>query len=357
MKTIVIDARNKSLGSGRYTARLVEQLQQVDSDLSHRYKILVTAKDNEGWNLTSKRFEKITVASRRYSLHEQFLLALKLYLLRPSLVHFTSIAQPLLYFGHSLTTIQELTAIRFPSDTKRIKFKAWLHRMAIRKTPKIIVPSQFTKDDVARYADINSRKITIIAEGGDVVSGVSKKIEILDGKRYICYVGRGYDHKNLERLTIAFSQLAETDPELLLVFAGKLDAGYRKLQKFVEKQGITGVVFTDYVADNELKWLYEHTEAYVFPSLSEGFGLPGLEAMAHGAPVIASNAGALPEIYGDAAVYFDPENTDDIARRIRKTLADPKKLMSLRTAGKVRSGKYSWQKMAEQTLAEYNTIL
>ncbi len=357
MKTIVIDARNKSLGSGRYTARLVEYLQRVDTNLSHRYKILVRQKDVENWNLSSKRFEKVVVKARRYSLSEQLVLAARLYWLRPSLVHFTSAAQPLLYFGKSITTVQELTSLRFNTDTKRYKFKAWLHKMAVRKTPHLIVPSEYTKDDIARYAHINSRKIEVIPQGGDVVSGTSKKIPDLENKRYICYVGQGYAHKNLQVLVEAYQELKTTEPDLVLVFAGKLDSGYRKLQRYIAKQEIEGVLFTDYIEDAELKWLYEHTEAYVFPSLSEGFGLPGLEAMAHGAPVVSSDATCLPEVYGKAAEYFNPEDVREMAMKIGKVLNHPEVQKRLIQEGKQRAAKYSWQQMAEQTLAAYKNSL
>jgi glycosyltransferase involved in cell wall biosynthesis len=111
------------------------------------------------------------------------------------------------------------------------------------------------------------------------------------------------------------------------------------------------------VSEGELRWLYEHCAAYVFPSLSEGFGLPGLEAMVHGAPVVSSNATCLPEVYGDAAHYFDPLNVDDIARKITEVLDNQALRNNLIARGHAQAATYSWRRMAEQTLAVYEACL
>jgi len=104
------------------------------------------------------------------------------------------------------------------------------------------------------------------------------------------YVGRPTPHKNLDRLVEAFKLVHETYPDLVLALAGKTDHNYQALEEKVKTGGIPNVVFTGFISDGQLRWLYEHCTAYVFPSLSEGFGLPGLEAMAHGAPVVSSDA-------------------------------------------------------------------
>ena len=108
-----------------------------------------------------------------------------------------------------------------------------------------------------------------------------------------------------------------------------------------------------FVSDTELKWLYQKAACYVLPSLSEGFGLPGLEAMAHGCPLVSSNATCLPEIYGDAALYFNPLNTDDMVLKIERLLKNPDLAKELVAKGHKQLAKYSWQRMAEQTLQIY----
>lgn len=143
----------------------------------------------------------------------------------------------------------------------------------------------------------------------------------------------------------------------MLVLAGKTDANYRRIARDVKKQGIPDVVFTDYISDGQLRWLYENCEAYIFPSLSEGFGLPGLEAMSSGAPVVSSDATSLPEVNGEAAQYFNPLEVADMAKAINSVLTKPELRKQMVAAGKKQAGKYSWKRMAEQTLAVYKDAL
>jgi glycosyltransferase involved in cell wall biosynthesis len=142
-----------------------------------------------------------------------------------------------------------------------------------------------------------------------------------------------------------------------LVLAGRKDANYERIEEKAYVQGAKNLVFTGFISDRRLRWLYEHCEAYVFPSLSEGFGLPGLEAMRHGAPVISSDATCLPEIYGGAAHYFDPLDTEAMADAIEEVLTDKKLRSSLVRKGHAQVKKYSWERMAEQTLAVYRQAL
>jgi glycosyltransferase involved in cell wall biosynthesis len=179
----------------------------------------------------------------------------------------------------------------------------------------------------------------------------------LVSKQFIMYVGRSMSHKNLERLIEAFSLIQPQHQELLLVLAGKKDANYVRLEKKVQKKAIKNVVFPGYVSEGQLRWLYENCEAYVFPSLSEGFGLPGLEAMCHGAPVICSNATCLPEVYGDAAQYFNPLDIQSIADSLNAVLINTSVRNELIQKGNKQVRKYSWQRTAEETLEVYYKVL
>lgn len=172
------------------------------------------------------------------------------------------------------------------------------------------------------------------------------------------HVGSPFPHKNIERLVEAFAILKQAHPKLQLVLAGKKEHYFEQLQKWAsDKEHFADIVFTGFIPDEELKWLYQNAEAYVLPSLSEGFGLPGLEAMAHGCPVVSSNATCLPEVYGDAAHYFDPEDTDDIATKVAHVISDENKRKDLIQKGYIQLKKYSWKRMAEQTLEVYNNVL
>lgn len=171
------------------------------------------------------------------------------------------------------------------------------------------------------------------------------------------YTGRPLPHKNLRRLIDAFAILQDDNPELRLALVGKKYGPYEDHEKYVKSKAISNVVFTDFVSDGQLRWLYENTSAYVVPSLSEGFGLPGLEAMAHGAPVASSNATCLPEIYGNGAIYFDPKNTVDMAAKIDQLISNDSLRAEMIKKGMANSIKYSWSKTAEQTLSVYNKVI
>jgi glycosyltransferase involved in cell wall biosynthesis len=172
------------------------------------------------------------------------------------------------------------------------------------------------------------------------------------------YTGSAFPHKNLERLVSAFYLLKEQHPDLKLVLVGKREYHSKQLEKWIDKNTDTdSVVFTGFIPDEELKWYYQNARAYVFPSLSEGFGLPGLEAMVHGCPVVSSNASCLPEINGDAAHYFDPLDVEDIAKKIDEVISSEplrKKLIGL---GNENAKRFSWRRFATQTLDIFKQVL
>ncbi|HVS58461.1 MAG TPA: glycosyltransferase family 1 protein, partial [Candidatus Saccharimonadales bacterium] len=226
-----------------------------------------------------------------------------------------------------------------------------------RKSSTVIVPSEFVKLDVAKFAHVNPDKIVVTHESADAIPDKSEPVAGLEKVPFIMYVGRPLPHKNLPRLIEAFKLLKKDRPDLKLVLGGKKDVLYESIERAVNRQGLKDVVFTGFVSEGQLRWLYEHCQAYVFPSLSEGFGLPALEAMQHGAPVVSSNATCLPEIYGEAAQYFDPLDVNAMALAIGKVLGNPELRDTLIAAGKARVKDYSWQRMAEQTLAIYEKAL
>jgi len=357
----MIDARELRTSSGRYVERLLHYLQDVDK--TNTYLVLLKPKDMDGWKPKSKRFTKIACPYKEFTFAEQIGLLKQIKSLQPDLVHFPFVQQPILYRGLVVTTMQDLTTLRFRNPSKNwliFTFKQWVYKwvnkIAAHKSAALITPTQFVKDDVARFARINSRKITVTYEAADHIPDEPQPVEGLQGTQFIMYVGRPLPHKNLDRLIEAFALIKQTRPELKLVLAGKRDTLYKRHEKRARELG-TDVVFTGFVSEGELKWLYQNTQAYVFPSLSEGFGLPALEAMVHGAPVVSSDATCLPEVYGDAAVYFDPENVQDMAEKITKVISNENLRQELIKKGHKQAGKYSWRRMAEQTLEVYNQVL
>ncbi|EDK72605.1 glycosyl transferase, group 1 [candidate division TM7 genomosp. GTL1] len=155
-------------------------------------------------------------------------------------------------------------------------------------------------------------------------------------------VGTQSDYKNIRGLIQAHQQLKVKFPDLGLVLVGKKSEAHRRNEAWVHQHGFSNVVFTDFVSNEQLTWLYQHCATYVFPSFMEGFGLPPLEAMACGAPVVCSDATCLPEINGDAAHYFDPHSVSDMARAIEEVITDDKLRNGLIKKGYAQIKKYSW---------------
>lgn len=362
MKHIVIDARELRTSSGRYVERLLHYLQRADH--VHRYSVLLKPADMKGWKPSNSRFQKVVCPYKEFTFSEQLGLRRQIRSLQADLVHFPFPQQPIWYRGRAVTTIHDLTTLRFTNPDKHpLVFKlkqqiyAYVIRRAARKSVAVLTGSQFVKDDVVQFTGVNPSKITVTREAADPITDAPEPLQELKGKQFIMYVGRPTPHKNLERLVEAFGTLRAQHPELVLVLAGKSDANYQRIETLVAARGIKNVVFSGFVSEGQLRWLYEQCAAYVFPSLSEGFGLPGLEAMVHGAPVVASNATCLPEIYGDAAHYFDPLDAQAMTDAINEVLTDKDLRQKLVEAGKPQAARYSWQRLAEQTLEIYNNTL
>lgn len=359
---IVIDARESGTSSGRYVDKLLEYLQKIDSE--NQYVLLLKNHRLSAYQNMPKNFRAFECNIKEFTFAEQTKLASILYKLKPDLVHFPFVQQPLLYFGKTVTTMQDLTTLRFRNPTKnRIIF--WLKQriywfvnfIAPRKSKHVIAISEFTKQDVMKTMHYNKPdKFTVTLESADFIEFPAEPIKSLVGKQFISYVGRHQPHKNLQRLVEAHHILRKDHPDVVLAIVGKMDELSHRLIKKFQKKGYEGIEFTGFITDAQLKWLYQHTTCYVFPSLSEGFGLPGLEAMIHGAPVASSDATCLPEINGDGAIYFNPRDTKDMAAKISMVLSDKKLAYDLIYKGKKQASKYSWQRMAKQTLEVYKKV-
>ncbi len=362
MAKIVIDARESGTSTGRYIDKLIEYLHKLRP--KHKFIILTKEHRVSFMRKIAPKFEVVESPHKEFTYAEQFNLLKQLRALEPDLVHFGMVQQPIFYTGKVVTTMHDLITTRFRNPSKNwLIFTAkqqiykWVNKIAARKSAAVITPTEFVKDDVARFARVNSRKITVTYEAADAIKYKSEEIEELVGQKFIMYVGRPLPHKNLSRLLEAFALLRQKFPALRLVLVGKKDVLYDNLEKEAHQKKIKNVMFTGFVSEGQLRWLYENTAAYVFPSLSEGFGLPGLEAMAMGAPVVSSNATCLPEVYKDGAEYFDPISVEDMAAAISRVLSDEVLSKRLVRLGHVVADKYSWQRMAEETLTIYEQVL
>lgn len=363
-KHIVVDNRIRRASTGRYSDKLVEHLQAVDQ--TNHYTILIQSSDT--WQPSSPNFTTQVCDYDQFSFNpiQQLGFARQLNKLSPDLVHFPMNQQPLLYFGDAVTSTLDLTMLNYTRTGKTPMPVFWLKLFGYRflfwysnwRSKAIITISNYTKGALAnKYAFTKNKTYTTYC-ASDPPTNLPATQPYNVREPFILYVGAAFPHKNLERLISAFEIVHAKHPTLNLILAGKREYYYELLQKFADRSSVSEhIIFTGFVSETELKWLYQNARAYVFPSLSEGFGLPGLEAMAHGCPVVSSDATCLPEVYRNAAIYFDPKNVNDIADKIGLVLTSPTLGKELAAIGEQLVKQYSWRKMAEETLAVYKKVL
>ena len=364
-KHIVIDARIRQSSTGRYMDRLIENMQ----GLGDEYRFTVLVKPGDNWKLPAKNFSTLDCKYKPYSFNplQQVTFTLWLRKLQADLIHFTMTPQdPIFYRDKMITTTHDLTILRFRRSGKlpawlnavRLKGYRFLMWQSHKKADHVIVPTQFVADDVNKKYLFTNRKTTVTLEASEPPLPVESQEPEHNPGEFIMYTGSAFEHKNLERLVSAFSVLKEHHPDLKLVLVGKREYHSKQLEKWVKKQPCAdSVIFTGFIPDEELKWYYENARAYVFASLSEGFGLPGLEAMVHGCPVVSSNYTCLPEVHGDAAHYFDPEDIQDMAHKIDEVIASERLRSKLIDKGYENAKRFSWKRMTKETLQVYKDVL
>lgn len=363
---IAIDARIINSSTGRYVERLLHYLEKIDT--TNRYTVLVRDKDLNYWTPANDNFQVAVAEFDNYSFNEQVGFKKFLDNLKPDLVHFCMPQQPILYTGKSVTTIHDLTLLNTYNSDKNwlvFTFKQTVGRLVFKRVAKkshtVITGTNYVKQTIIDYTGVPEDKVVVTLEAADKPAVEPQPYEPMTGKQYIMYVGSQSDYKNIRRLIEAHQSLLAKHPDLHLVLVGKTTgingkpAGRNK--EWSEQNGHKNVTFTGFVPDPQLAWLYSNTAAYVFPSLMEGFGLPGLEAMLYDAPVVSSNATCLPEVYGDAAAYFNPYSVDDMAATIERVISDADLRKKLVKAGSKQVKKYSWKRMAEQTHQVYMDAL
>lgn len=358
---IAIDARIINSTTGTYVERLLTYLEKIDR-VNH-YSVLVPTKDLTFWKPTNKNFTTVAADYPSYTFSEQIGLKKLLDKLQPDLVHFCMPQQPVLYTGKHVTTVHDLTLLQtYNSDKNWLVFHAkqlvgkFVFKRIAQTSSHIITPTQYTKNAYAGFASIPKEKITVTYEAADIHKTTNEPVS-LPYKKFLLYVGQQSDYKNIKRLGEAHQILLKNNPGLGLVLVGKLSPAHQRNQAYFDKKNYKNIHFTGFVTNEQLAWLYRNCAVYVFPSIMEGFGLPGLEAMAYGAPVASSNYTCLPEVYEKAAHYFDPLDTTDIAEKVGEVLSNKRLRLELIKNGKNQVQWYSWEKMAKETHAVYMNAL
>ncbi len=358
---IAIDARIINTSTGRYVERLIHYLEQIDT--TNTYTIFVPTRDKDFYKPTNPNFTVVTLDVPNYSFAEQTTFKKILDDLAPDLVHFCMPQQPVGYRGTHVTTVHDLILLQtYNSDKNWLIFhaKQLVGRYVFKKIAKtsahIIVPTNYVKNAFLDFAHIPASKVTVTYESADIYVDSMKPYKN-PFKKFLLYVGQQSDYKNIRRLGDAHQKLLRDHPDLGLILVGKKSPAHLTNEAYFNQKGYKNILYTDFIEDAQRDWLFANCTAYVFPSLMEGFGLPALEAMGHGAPVASSNATCLPEVYGDAAHYFDPLDTDDMVRAINDLLVDQKLRQQLIKKGHEQLKKYSWLKMAKQTHQIYMDAL
>lgn len=368
---IGIDARfygSLGKGLGRYTQKLIENLEKVDN--KNRYFIFLRKENFAEYNPRNANFQKVLADFHWYTFAEQLNMPKILAEHDLDLVHFPHFNVPVFYRKNFVITIHDLILLHFPTIRGTtlnslfywLKFLAYkfVINSAIKKSEKILAVSDFTKKDILENYGVPENKITVTHEACDDFCSFSvrdnreilKKYGII--QPYAIYVGNAYPHKNLEKLVLAFAKISKMEKNFHLVLVGKEDYFYQRLARFAKERNIKNVIFAGFVPDGDLDSLYRSASLYVFPSLYEGFGLPPLEAMAKGTPVVSSDHPCMKEVLGESAYYFNAEKEEEIVKAVLSVLADGKLREDLKKKGYEQIKKYSWEKMARETLKIYN---
>lgn len=372
MATILIDARMASLknaGIGRYALNLLTNLNK------HNYQktkfILITSKNNH-LDLKKRfksKFQYVKSNSIHYSFKEQLEIRKIIKNINPDIIHFLHFNVPVFINTPYIVTIHDLikhkstgrdTTTRFPL-TYWLKFLGYkfVFRNTVKKAKKIIVPTKHVKNDLIKTYPFAKNKVTAIYEGADLAILKSKRVDLVEKynikKPYLFYMGSLYPHKNLIVVLKALSEMKDTN--INFIVASPDNIFYKRFLKQVKKFNLEKrVVNPGFIKDEHLCKVFKEAKAFIFPSKMEGFGLPGLEAMLCDCPVISSSASCLPEVYANAALYFDPDDHKSLVRKIIY-LDNPSARKNLIRKGKQRVKRFSWEKMATQTLDVYNNLL
>jgi glycosyltransferase involved in cell wall biosynthesis len=372
MSKILIDARMASLknaGIGRYALNLLANLNKQNK--KNMQFILITSKNNHS-DLKKKfktKFQYTRSNASHYSLKEQFEIIKIIKKINPDIVHFLHFNVPLFLNVPYIVTIHDLikhkstgikTTTRFPL-AYWFKFFGYqiVFRNSVKKAKKIIVPTKYIKNDLVKTYPFAKNKVTVIYEGADKTLLTAKRADLAKEynikKPYLFYIGSLYPHKNIDVVIRALREMKDKDIKLVVATANNVF--YKRFLEKVKKNNLEKrVVNPGFIKDEHLQKVYKEAKALIFPSKMEGFGLPGLEAMLCGCPVISSNASCLPEVYSNAALYFDPDDHRSLIKKIN-SLDNPQTRKNLIKKGRQRVKKFSWGKTASQTLNLYNDAL
>ena len=366
---IAIDARKlHDYGIGTYVRNLVGQLARQGAD--HEFALICRKADADYVRSLGPRFQPVVERAGNYSVLEQVSVPLSLRRAKVDLFHAPHYVVSPLTTCPTVVTIHDCIHLRFPQylpNRRSHLYARVMMTMAARRAKRILTVSQASKEDILRYLRVPAAKIEVIYNAlderlatpptTDEILRVRERFQL--NAPFVLYAGNIKPHKNVDRLIEAFA-IARKDrrDDLKLLIIGDEISKYPNLRRLVHRfQLHQHVRFLGFVPEATLAVLYRLAAVFVFPSLHEGFGLPPLEAMASGTPVITSNVSSLPEVVGDAALLIDPMNPAAIAQAMRRVLEDPALRADLIRRGCERVKAFSWERSAARTLQVYEEVL
>jgi glycosyltransferase involved in cell wall biosynthesis len=365
---VAIDARKlHDFGIGTYIRNLLRQLARLDSDTEY---ILLTRDTDLGIAATlAPNFRAVPERAGNYSIGEQLHIPWVVHRERADVFHAPHYVLPAAVPSRSVVTIHDCIHLMFPQYLRNRA--AYLYARAamwtaVRRSDRILTVSEASKRDILHFFNVRADKIVVAHNAIDdhfwmppseeQVERVRERYQL--HHRFVLYVGNIKPHKNLVRLIEAFSALRSgglDDVKLLIIGdeISKLPALRRAVHQYKLHKHVR---FLGYVDDETLSILYRLAAVFVFPSLYEGFGLPPLEAMACGTPVVTSNLSSLPEVTGGAAILVDPYDVESIVDGIRRVLDDPALAAEMRLKGRVRARQFSWEESVRKTRQVYTEV-
>ncbi|MCZ6802325.1 MAG: glycosyltransferase family 1 protein [Nitrospirae bacterium] len=352
--------RNLNVGLGRYTYNLIESLGRVDQN--NHYEILIPGKSHSFSVRPNVRYRLFPIPVFKRRLWEQ---VCPLMVGKYDLLHFPYDSCIGIKRGKFVVTMHDAKPQIFPQSLKTVDWKRIVKNMVIpnpiRQIDHVITVSENSRKDIIERLGIPKEAITVIYQGVECEKfsfSFHNTGKLYRGKPYVLSVAGKDQSKNIENLITAFSMLpSEIRTRHHLVIVGDV-CGQKDIQRLVKHRGIeTHTMFTGVVSDECLVSLYQQASVFVFPSLYEGFGLPVLEAMACGCPVISSNTSSLPEVVGEAGMMVDPLNIPEIVEAMGQVLTDPNLAGTMRHLGLMHAQQFSWDNTARATVALYEKIV
>jgi len=342
----------KRVGIGEYAYELLMQFSQFSVP---NLQFVIYLKNNPLRDFPKEResWRYRVIGPRKF--WTQIALPIDLYLHRPKPnVFFTpSHYAPRFSPAPTAISIMDLSYIHYPELFKKsdlYQLRNWT-KYSVEKASKIFTISLASKNDIIREYKLPKNNVVVTYPGLKSISKIKYQTSSMVQENYILFVGTLQPRKNLVRLVEAFSKVKDKYPKFKLLIVGKKGWLFEEILKSPKKYGVEkSVDFLGFVEDEKMPSIYKNAACFVLPSLYEGFGLPVLEAMKYGCPVILSNVSSLPEAGGNAALYVDPENSDDIAEKILKVLSNDKLRLEMIKKGYDQVKKFSWEKTAKETL-------